>query len=55
VMPWPKLQTGLVKATKGRILQVDDDKPASKLAAWKKFRQVLTAETDLYYEVNITG
>lgn len=55
VMPWPKLQAGLVKATKGRILQVDDDKPASKLAAWKKFRQVLTAETDLYYEVNITG
>jgi hypothetical protein len=53
VMPWPKLRTGLVKATKGRILQVDDAAPASNRPAWKSHKQMITAENELYYEVSI--
>jgi ribonuclease BN (tRNA processing enzyme) len=55
VMPWPKLRTGLVKATKGRILQVDDEKPASQLPAWKNHKKMITGENELYYEVSIAG
>jgi len=60
VMPWPRLRKNLVKATQGRILQVDDHSlPAKRpcpadveLAVWKKFQRDVSGN-DLYFELLI--
>lgn len=59
-MPWPKLRAGLLKATKGRMLQVDDKGLPASLpvpkdvdrAVWKEF-QISVSGDDIYFEVTI--
>jgi hypothetical protein len=59
-MPWPKLRTALLAATKGRVLQVDDrsmpeKRPAPKATpakAWKKFQSSVSGEL-MFFEITI--
>jgi hypothetical protein len=62
-MPWPKLKTSLVEATKGRMLQVDDKGlrlPAElsvpsgvDATVWKKFQKSVCGN-EVYFEVTIS-
>jgi hypothetical protein len=60
-MPWPKLRTSLVEATRGRMLQVDDKGLPTELPApsgvdatvWKRFQQSVSGN-EVYFEVAIS-
>jgi hypothetical protein len=61
-MPWPKLRANLLEATKGRMLQVDDEGLPSELpvpagcepAVWKEFQKAVTGD-ESYFEVTISS
>lgn len=60
-MPWPKLQTALLAATKGRMLQVDDKALPAKIgtpagttaAVWKKFQGSVSG-SEMFFEITIS-